>query len=310
MTMQIINKKPVRTSIDFDSTSEQLNSDILNTIDNLPNKNTIIKEANFGLHYIKPYIAQLRPNSTILEVGAGPCVLLSQLSFTYDSHFFTGIEPIGPGFEIFRESLAKLKKRFGFEMHEMGYEQFEETTEGKYDLIFLINVFEHLLDWEDFMRFTKTRLKQNGRCVILCPNYSFPYESHFRIPVILNKSVTFRIFKKYILNFEKNLSLDGLWSSLNFVKLRSVINKARDLNLGLKINTQITNDLINRLDVDDEFSGRQKIIGAIAKTAKKMGLISFFNTTPLILLQPYMFLEITLKWHSLAATHGGMIVEA
>jgi 2-polyprenyl-3-methyl-5-hydroxy-6-metoxy-1,4-benzoquinol methylase len=279
----------------FESVCEISNPIILKTLDSIPDKNTILNEANFGLKYIKQHIKKLKPNSTILEVGAGPCILLSQLSISFNTHSFSGIEPIGPGFEFFREPLNKLKNNFNFNLFEVGYEQFEESKNEKFDFIYLINVFEHLPNWKDFLRFVKAHLKQNGRCVILCPNYSFPYESHFGIPVIFSKSLTYKIFKKYIKKFEQDNSSIGLWSSLNFVKLKQVINKANDLDLVLTINKQITDDLIKRLSKDAEFAKRQYFIGIIAKIVQKIGLIKLFNKYPLYLFQPYMYLEISLK---------------
>lgn len=268
---------------------------ILKTLESIPDKNTILNEANFGLKYIKQHIKKLKPNSIILEVGAGPCILLSQLSYSFHTHSFSGIEPIGPGFEFFREPLNKLKNNFNFNLFEVGYEQFEQSKNEKYDFIYLINVFEHLPNWKDFLRFVKAHLKQNGRCVILCPNYSFPYESHFGIPIIFNKSLTYKIFQKYIKKFEQDNSSNGLWSSLNFVKLKQVINEANDLDLVLTINKQITDDLIKRMSTDAEFAKRQHFIGIIAKIVQKIGLIKLFNKYPLYLFQPYMYLKISLK---------------
>ena len=271
------------------------NPTILQIIRDFPNKNTILNEANYGLKYINQYLGSLQPKSTVLEIGSGPCILISQLSYSFPAHSFTGIEPIGPGFDSFRESLNKLKRNFSFDLFEMGYEEFEKKTDEKFDFIFLINVFEHLPNWIDFLRFVKLRLKPNGRCVILCPNYSFPYEPHFRVPILFNKMLTFNLFQKYIKKFESNESSFGLWASLNFVKLRQVIKETNNLDLLLTINNQITNDLINRLITDAEFAKRQKHIGKLAKIVHKTRLLSLLNKYPFYLLQPYMYLEMSLK---------------
>ena len=66
----------------------------------------------------------------------------------------------------------------------------------KYDVIYSVNVFEHLLNWKLYLDKTKEWLKPNGINIILCPNYSFP-RSHFKIPIILNKKIT-HIFKNKI----------------------------------------------------------------------------------------------------------------
>ena len=46
------------------------------------------------------------------------------------------------------------------------------------------------MDWRDFLSFANNSLAENGRLIILCPNYGFPYESHFHLPIIVNKSLT------------------------------------------------------------------------------------------------------------------------
>lgn len=268
---------------------------ILSAIASLPNKDVCLNEANYGLKYIHNYVDALKPNASVLEVGSGPCVLLSHLCSSFKSQSFTGIEPIGPGFENFRESLNKLKANFKFKLFEGIYEDFQANSSEKFDLIFLINVFEHLPDWRDFLKFVRAHLKDDGKCVILCPNYSFPYESHFGIPIVFNKSLTHKIFRKYIEDFEVKGSSFGLWSSLNFVKLRQVRRAAVSLNLKLNTNNQIVSDLIKRLSYDEEFAKRQRTVGKIAKVLDLLGVIKLLKLYPLNLIQPYMYLEIQLK---------------
>ena len=108
----------------------------------------------------------------------------------------------------------------------IGYE--ELSSHNKYDLIFCINVFEHLYDWRNFLEKISFLLNENGKLIVLCPNYGFPYESHFRIPVIFNKKITFYIFKKLIRVFENKNDCVGLWDSLNFVKKREIMNHLKD----------------------------------------------------------------------------------
>ena len=68
----------------------------------------------------------------------------------------------------------------------------------KYDLIYCVNVFEHLNDWRKFLLVATEWLSKDGKIVILCPNYGFPYESHFRIPIFMNKAFTYKIFNSFI----------------------------------------------------------------------------------------------------------------
>ena len=42
------------------------------------------------------------------------------------------------------------------------------------------------------------------------------------LPILINKKITHNIFKKTITHFENSNNLIGLWSSLNFVKIREI----------------------------------------------------------------------------------------
>lgn len=269
------------------------NQKIFESINFLPNQDIFLNEAIYGFRYISPYIEALPSNASVLEVGSGPCVLLSHLSDMFKSISFTGIEPIGPGFDKFKTSLDQLRTQFQFDLYEGTYESFGESRTEKYDLIFLINVFEHLQDWSHFIKFVKFHLKNRGKCVILCPNYSLPYESHFQIPIIINKTFTYKIFRKHIENYEIMHSQSGLWSSLNFVKLRKVQRVVDQQSLELKRNDRITIELINRLSYDQEFKKRQNVVGKIAKVANMFGVLNLFQFYPFYLFQPYIFLELT-----------------
>ena len=125
----------------------------------------------------------------------------------------------------------------------------------------------------------------------MAPNYGFPYESHFGIPIIVNKSLTFSIFKNFITKYEKNTDTEGLWSSLNFVKKREVINFIKsNPSIAMLDDVSIIDIMIKRLTEDKEFRKRQKLIALISLFFQKNGLLKALKFFPMIL--PYMELEI------------------
>ena len=205
---------------------------------------------------------------------------------------FEGLEPFGEGFQNLNELNSFLKAN-GMIIHEVGYENYEPNK--KYDLIYLVNVFEHLYNWRDFLEFVERHLTGNGICVVLCPNYNFPYESHFRIPVIFNKRVTGKVFKNFINSYEITHNCLGLWKSINFVKLNEVKAQIKHMRLSLTINHRITEDLIGRVTTDEEFRKRQGLVGVIGKAMKSVGLTKAFQFRLFENFQPYMMLEIRLK---------------
>lgn len=256
------------------------------------NKEMWIGEANFGFRYLAPFADGLAEGASVLEVGSGSGILLTMLKERNPHIQIEGIEPFASGFDQL-EALNAFVRESGAAIRRTGYEDF--WPEKKYELIYLVNVFEHLEDWAHFLGFVRDSLSEYGVCVILCPNYGLPYESHFKIPIVFNKHTTGALFSNYINRFEKSNNVIGLWESLNFVKLSQVKKAVGRLGLELKVNNRITNDLIERLSTDAEFRERQRVIGLIGRIAKTLGLTWLFRSRLVENFQPYMMLEIRLK---------------
>ncbi len=250
----------------------------------ISSKDLWINEAFFGLDHISQYLEKINDKATILEIGCGSGILLSMLCEKFKHLDFDGIEPFGEGFGHL-ENINKFIISQGIHITNTMYEEY--NTEKKYDFIFCINVFEHLKDWKHFLTKLSDLLKHDGICVILCPNYAIPYESHFKIPIIFNKKTTYYFFQRFINKFEAENKCPGLWDSLNFVTKKNVkkfVNKNRKLTL-TDINS-ITRELISRADSDTEFKKRQKIMSMIGKLFINLQLIRFFDLFPNY--SPYM----------------------
>ena len=210
------------------------------------------------------------------------------ISKNFDGLMIEGIEPFGSGFSLLSE-LNKVVKDSDISIKHVGYEQF--NPKKKYDLIYCVNVFEHVDSWRKFLVTVPKWLNNDGKIVILSPNYGFPYESHFGIPIIVNKSLTFSLFKKFIVKYEKDSGTKGLWKSLNLVKKREVINFIKSKpSIILLDDTSIIDIMIKRLTKDKEFRKRQKLIAVISLLVQKSGLLKILKLFPMIL--PYMKLEI------------------
>ena len=260
----------------------------------IKNSDIWINEALFGFYHIKEYCKKLEGNNKVLEIGSGSGILLNLLSENFKDINFEGIEPFGEGFSSLNY-LNSLSRENGVCINNIGYE--ELSSDNKYDLIFCINVFEHLNDWRNFLEKISFLLNGNGKLIVLCPNYGFPYESHFRIPVIFNKKITYYIFKKLIRIFEKKNDCVGLWNSLNFVKKREIMNHLKDSkyskNLQIIDHLLILDFMVNRIINDKEFRKRQRLIGIIAIALKGLGLLNIFKIFPNFI--PYMKLEFSRK---------------
>ena len=255
---------------------------------NLENSKLWLAEAEFGFSHLKEYVSSLTANRDILEVGCGSGILLSMLAEEFPHHNFLGIEPFGEGFSNLKELNAAVSK-LGVNLSTDSYEEHQ----FKYDFIYCINVFEHVADWRHFLDWASKNLKENGTFLVLCPNYGFPYESHFKIPITFNKRFTFKLFKKHILNFEQNNKCVGLWDSLNFVKKSDVLafcyENASEVGLTVSDDITIIDNMIERLAHDAEFRKRQFIIGTVANLLKSVGILKLIKVFPNFL--PYMKLS-------------------
>jgi len=249
-------------------------------------------EAEFGYKHILEYVRTLPSASQVLEVGSGSGLLLSRLAQVFPKIKFTGLEPVGDGFTYKPVMYDFIESLPNAHIKPVGYEAL--SSGEKFDFIFLVNVFEHLPDWEDFMEVIQTSLNPNGKCIVLCPNYSFPYEPHFRLPIFLNKSLTQWVFKKSIQSYEKREDAEGLWKSLNFVKLRHVKAKAKMLGLKIETRKDILADMVARLESEPEFASRQGLLKLPIFLMQKLGLIKLILTGKIFEnWLPYMHLNVS-----------------
>lgn len=257
-----------------------------------PKAGTYLEEAEFGLRRILPYLEALPPGARVLEVGSGPCIVLSELSARFPDLHLEGIEPMGDGFAYFQDFIDHMKSTNRFDVYEGGYETFPDT--GPWDLVFLVNVFEHLPNWRDFLAFVDRCLSDKGTCVVLCPNYGFPYESHFHLPIVWNKAVTGQIFRDRIETFERTNDNDGLYRSLNFVTLREVRRAAPAAGLNMTVVPGIITEMIERLDTDPEFARRQSFLAGPARLLHRSGALDALTSLRFVQNRlPYMQIEFT-----------------
>ncbi len=263
--------------------------------ENVPKGDIYLEEAEFGLRRLLPVLVDLPKGSRVLEVGSGPCILLAEIAGRCPGFTVRGIEPMSDGFAFFDEFVCRIREgRNDVEVHLGGYESFPD--DGAWDLIFLVNVFEHLPDWRGFMDFVARSLAPRGRCIVLCPNYGFPYESHFGLPVVGNKRITGALFRTQIERFEVENDNAGLYRSLNFVRLAQVRKVAPAAGLDLAIDSGIIREMIERLDTDPAFRQRQSVLALPARLLRRSGLLDLLLSFSLVQdFLPYMQFTLSRK---------------
>lgn len=239
---------------------------------NLRDSETWIQEAKFGLRELDEHLLCLEQESNILEIGCGSGILLGLISQNHPSHQLSGIEPFQGGFEYLKDISKILEGTV--KIYPISYEEYKPSK--KFELIYLVNVFEYLDDFKDFINTVSSWLAPNGKLIILGSNFSFPFEFHFRVPIIVNKKYTYKIFKSIIQRRENEYGTT--WSDLNFIsknklleflKKNSFVKHEDDIEINFR--------LIDRLSKDKEFAKRQKIIGYFARFISLFGLLKIIR---------------------------------
>ncbi len=254
------------------------------------------EEATFGFSEIAPLVAaHIAKNGgkgvRCLEIGSGPGLLLGRLQRRFPECRLEGLEPVGSGFAKTEGPLAIIAARAGLTIHRMGYEEF--TPAHPYALVFSINVFEHVADWRDYLTRTHGWLAPGGESVILCPNYAFPWEPHFRLPLVGGKESTHRLFARAIAHYENTQDYAGLWASLNFVTKGQVLAFARARGLSLTSDESVMGRVFGRLFTDPAFARRQRALAGAAKLFYRLGLTRVLTLPGVRLLAPFMALRLS-----------------
>ncbi len=97
--------------------------------------------------------------SCVLDVGSGRGVFSKYLDSSID---YTGLELSSEAVQLAKEDQINVLN--------MTIEDFEKTTQKKYDFIVSFQVLEHIEDIESFMNSIKKLLKEDGKIIFAVPN--------------------------------------------------------------------------------------------------------------------------------------------
>lgn len=182
---------------------------------------TYLDEAAFFWGFLRPLLVE-RERTEVLEVGSG--VGLLSLFASSEVKKITSLEPQSAGFNAmgqFREKILSLWRGDEIPVFKNSFLQ-DLPREEKFDFIYCINVLEHVPGPEELIEEIHGRLKPGGLAWFLLPNYSFPYEQHFEIPIFFNKRITERVFGNRIRNHQGFPNPVGLWAELSWPTQRGL----------------------------------------------------------------------------------------
>lgn len=249
---------------------------------------TYINETRVALELVAPL---LNPNQRILEVGAGLC--LFSLYLKQAGYDIWALEPSIGGFGFFADLKAHVLDHYqGLHLPVIEHlaEEAMPERDGTFDLIFSVNVMEHIPDYEIALCRLSRCLRRDGVMVHGCPNYRIPYEPHFNIPVLKPwPNLSERLFRSRI------APRQDLWDSLNFISAKDVRRTARQCDMQVSFRPGLLFQAVKRLEEDAEFARRHgSLIAVMVSIVKMTGLMSALKHAPPAWATPMMF-EMRLK---------------
>lgn len=200
---------------------------------------------------------QLAREARILEVGAGfglASICLAMMGFDV-----VALEPGGLGFEQNRSASMAFASSCGVRINHIATsaEHADFRTLEKFDLVVSNNVLEHIPDVVKALTNLNSAITPTGFMIHSCPNYTFPFEPHFGIPLVPFMPGLTRLL------LPKSLKTSGLWNSLNFITQSQVKRNARANNMSCVFKCGTMSKSIKRLNRDPQFAKRHRIIARV-----------------------------------------------
>lgn len=240
-------------------------------------------ETFFALRVVEKHLSK---EKRIIEVGSGTCLFAYFLK--HEGYDITALEPVGVGYDFMRAAQYALKENcahIDLPILEIGAEQLSVSTHGAFDFVFSIHVLEHLPSYKDGLTAMDTILAKDGEMVHACPNYSFPYDPHFSIPLV----PIFPSLTRFLL--PSRISKSGKWASINFIKFRKLKSLAKSLGYSVQAEPSVLYEMVNRIQTDKYFGERHGagFSGFMISLFRKLGLLRLVKFIPVNLSSPVIF---------------------
>lgn len=240
-----------------------------------------IAEVSVGLELIEDDLAR---GGRILEVGAGIGLLatvLKQRGFD-----IVALEPGANGFSdsgLIGTALRAFVGDTGLVVIEEEASNLAPAVHGSFDLIFSLNVLEHIPDLEENIAGMERVLAPTGVMVHACPNYHIPYEPHYALPLVPG-------FPQAVTWLRPSLRRDELWQSLNFITTGRVRRAASAEGLDIQFRGSVLYDTLKRIGTDPVFTDRHpKLFLSMFRFLKQTRLLELLRWLPPSLATPMIF---------------------
>jgi len=222
----------------------------------------------------------------ILEVGAG--IGIVSLILHRRGVEVVPIEPGRGGFDPNTQIGILLRERLGIRelvYHSLGAEELRPADHGLFDVIFSVNVLEHIPDLEPAVDAMCKVLKPDGVMCHTCPNYLIPYEPHYGVPLV-------PFVPRLTALLLPNARGTELWDSLNFVTLGRMRRAFSRRGFDCEFARGAMHKAFVRLDVDERYRERQgsrRIVAVAYGFLRRFGFLRLIASLPPVLATPMTF---------------------
>ena len=242
---------------------------------------TCVAEVAVGLALVDGFLA---PGRRILEVGAGIGLLAYILKRR--GLDIVALEPGANGFGDSALIGAALRDFLGdhdLVVIDREASGLDPQIDGVFDLIFSVNVLEHIPDLKENIAGMRDVLAAQGVMIHTCPNYNVPYEPHYALPLV-------PAFPQAVTWARPELRQDELWKSLNFITSGKVHLIARAMGLDVHFRRAVLYDTLKRIESDPVFSQRHPgLFLTIYRLLDRTGLLGLLRILPPGLATPMIF---------------------
>jgi 2-polyprenyl-3-methyl-5-hydroxy-6-metoxy-1,4-benzoquinol methylase len=197
----------------------------------------------------------------VLEVGAGLGLLGAWLKTRG-----AAVVLLEPGAGGFDDNLRLLRAALEWldvtdtEVLAIRAEELDPEKHGVFDVIFSVNVLEHIPQLESAFNGMLRVLARDGLMRHTCPNYAVPYEPHYGIPLVpMVPAATGRLVP--------SIARQEVWRSLNFITYDRVERFCRQNRLECDFDKGLAADAFARMDRDPAFRARQ---GPLIRSAQRV----------------------------------------
>ena len=222
----------------------------------------------------------------VLEVGAG--IGIVSLVLHRQGVEIVPIEPGRGGFDqnaqigfLLREQLSVRDLAY----LSLGAEELRPAEHGQFDVIFSVNVLEHIPDLESAVDAMCKVLKADGVMCHTCPNYLIPYEPHFGVPLV-------PFLPRLTALLLPSARGTELWDSLNFVTLGQMRRAFSRRDLKCEFERGTMHKAFVRLDADERYRERQgsrRVVAVAYNLLRRFGLLRLVAGLPPVLATPMTF---------------------